>query len=112
MHFAENLKHLRKKHNLDQAQIAKLLGLKPATVSAYETGRIEPKLDALQKLSATFGISIDDLICHNLSVGSVGSKRPALPNSLRVAALANAQELQQQLKKLTKLADDILNYLQ
>lgn len=48
----------RDRANLTQSQLAKLAGVTQQTVSAYETGRKEPTLPALQRLLAAAGFEI------------------------------------------------------
>ena len=67
MGIANNLKYLRRKYNYDQGELADKLQIKQAAISAYETGRNEPKIYALIKLSMLFGVTIDDLINKDLS---------------------------------------------
>lgn len=63
MHYiAENLRFLRKKHGLTQADLAKLLGVKRPLIGAYEEGRADPRIGFLQLVSRHFKTSLDDLI--------------------------------------------------
>lgn len=81
MFFAENLKYLRKKNRYDQAYIADMLQVQPATISAYETGRNDPKVSGLHIIADFFGVTIDDLIRKDLSALPEGALAvaPALP---------------------------------
>lgn len=49
--IASNLKFLRKKSGLTQQQFADLMGIKRASVGAYEENRADPKYDLLKKNS-------------------------------------------------------------
>lgn len=60
-----NLKHIRKTNNLRQEDIANKLNIKQATYSGYESGKYEPSIDMLIKLSELFHTSIDNLIKGN-----------------------------------------------
>lgn len=60
--IANNLKYLRKKKKLTQQQFADELGIKRASVGAYEEGRAEPKYDLLDKIAQFYGLSMDELI--------------------------------------------------
>lgn len=68
MYFASNLRYLRKKFRLDQSFIAEKLNLNPGTIGAYESGKIEPKLQNIQIISDLFGRTIDELIRKDLSI--------------------------------------------
>ncbi len=56
------IKKLRKEKGVYQADLAKYLGLKQQTISAYENGTNEPDLKTLSKMSKYFDVSIDYLI--------------------------------------------------
>jgi transcriptional regulator with XRE-family HTH domain len=62
-----NLKFLRAKESLTQREFAERLGLKQATVGAYEEGRATPPLNILSDLSRLFKVSLDNLINSDLS---------------------------------------------
>ena len=48
--------------NLNQQKVAMDLNISREALSHYETGRREPSLDMLRKLSAYFNVSIDYLV--------------------------------------------------
>jgi transcriptional regulator with XRE-family HTH domain len=56
------IKKLRQEKGVYQADLAKYLGLKQQTISAYENGTNEPDLKTLSKMSKYFDVSIDYLI--------------------------------------------------
>lgn len=60
--FAETLKELTKKKDITQAALARHLGVKPQTVSAYYTGRAYPEFMTLVKIASYFDVSVDFLI--------------------------------------------------
>lgn len=61
--FKDKLKHLRIENNLTQADIAKAIGVSPATIGNYEQGTREPRNNEMwQKLADYFGISVDELM--------------------------------------------------
>ena len=47
---------------MTQVEIAESLGVKPATVSKYESGTLEPNIESLKKLAELFEVSIDELL--------------------------------------------------
>jgi Predicted transcriptional regulators len=64
--FKDKLKHLRIENNLTQADIAKAIGVSPATIGNYEQGTREPRNNEMwQKLADYFGISVDELMDKN-----------------------------------------------
>ena len=60
--LGEKIKKYRENKNMTQVEIAGVLGVKPATVSKYESGALEPNIESLRKLAQLFDISVDELI--------------------------------------------------
>jgi len=61
-----NLKFLRKKIGLTQAQLAEKLNIKRSLIGAYEEGRAEPKLSTLVNIAQLFQVTLDQLITQEL----------------------------------------------
>ena len=62
MHLAENLRILRKKHQMTQSQMSVLLDVDLSAYSCYETGKTRPDYEKLIKISRFYQVSIDDLL--------------------------------------------------
>lgn len=62
MLFAEVLKRLRKSKGLSQKQFAREVFLSPSAVSQYETDRIMPSRDTLERIAKYFDVSTDYLL--------------------------------------------------
>lgn len=60
--FARNLKELRKAEKLSQGMLADKLGVTQRKVSYWESGKIEPSLADLWKISDFFEVTVDYLI--------------------------------------------------
>ena len=60
--LGEKIKIYRENKNMTQNEIAEVLGVKPATVSKYESGTLEPNIESLKRVAQTFNITIDELI--------------------------------------------------
>lgn len=58
MEIRENIRRLRKARRLSQTELAEEIGVSTAAISAYETGRIVPPLDIIQKLAEFFSVPI------------------------------------------------------
>lgn len=56
------LKTLRKARNMSQADIADQLGIRPAAVSKYETGRVPLAEDSIEKICRILNVSADELL--------------------------------------------------
>lgn len=66
--FSENLKYLRLKNNLSQAQLAKEIGITRQALSKYELGVSDPNLYTLIKISNYFNCSIDSLVFDSVTL--------------------------------------------
>lgn len=62
MEFHEHLKQLRRQGGYTQEQLAREFHISRQTVSSWEQGRTQPDIEALQKLSDFFSISLDTLL--------------------------------------------------
>ena len=60
--LGEKIKLYRESKNMTQNEVADILGVKPATISKYEAGTLEPNIESLKKLAELFEISIDGLL--------------------------------------------------
>lgn len=70
----EQLKILRKRMGLTQAEVASSLGIDRSTYAKYETGQSEPNFEMLNKISALFGTTLDLLITGTSAPASTGGK--------------------------------------
>ncbi|TVP44214.1 MAG: LexA family transcriptional regulator [Mongoliibacter sp.] len=68
MMLSKNLKYLRSEVGMTQSELAAKLGVQRSMISAYEDGRSEPKLSALEVITYTFGVSLDELLHHDMKV--------------------------------------------
>lgn len=59
--ISSNLKFLRKGRGLTQQQMADALGIKRASIGAYEEDRAEPKYELLKKIADYFSLTMDEL---------------------------------------------------
>jgi transcriptional regulator with XRE-family HTH domain len=61
--LAQNIKKLRKQHNLSQEELAKKARITYSTLIKIESGvNKNPTLDTIRKIAGTFEISIDELV--------------------------------------------------
>lgn len=58
---AQMIQETRKAKKLTQKEVADAIGVKLPTYSTYETGRSEPPVEILVRLSFLFGVSLDIL---------------------------------------------------
>ena len=60
--FSERLKASRKEARLTQVELAKILKVSTGTIGMWETGKREPKFEAMVQLSKTLNKSVDYLL--------------------------------------------------
>ena len=60
--LGEKIKLYRENKKMTQLELADILGVKPATISKYESGALEPNIESLKKLSEIYEISVDELL--------------------------------------------------
>ncbi len=63
----QNLRHLRKRLELSQEQLAEKIGLNRGNIASYENASAEPKICNLLRLSHFFGVSILDFTQADLT---------------------------------------------
>lgn len=88
--FSENLKKIRKEHNLSQEQLADDLGVSRQAISKWESSTAYPEMDKIITLCDKFNLNIDDLLHGDIKEikGEEESKR-----------------------KINKVIDDFLNFI-
>ena len=62
MNLKDNLKRLRKEHNLSQEDLAEKLGVSRQSVSKWEQGITDPSTANLFALAKLFGVSVEELL--------------------------------------------------
>lgn len=68
----EQLKILRKREGMTQAEVALKIGVDRSTYAKYESGQSEPNFEMLQKLASLYGASVDFLIGGTSMPSSTG----------------------------------------
>lgn len=57
-----NVKQLRNRHRISQADLGKFIGVTDGTISKLENGRNYPSMELAIKLTDFFDVSLDELI--------------------------------------------------
>ncbi|MFT8406796.1 MAG: helix-turn-helix transcriptional regulator [Liquorilactobacillus nagelii] len=57
-----NVKQLRNRHRISQADLGKFIGVTDGTISKLENGRNYPSMELAIKLADFFDVSLDELI--------------------------------------------------
>lgn len=68
MGIKENIKALRKQHNLSQQELAKIAGVTDKAISTWESGTRIPRMGAIQKMADYFGLQKSDIIEENSGI--------------------------------------------
>lgn len=78
MNLADNLKKIRKEHNLSQEQLAEKLGVSRQSVSKWESNLAYPEMDKVLQLCKLFNLNIDELL--NQDIKEVSDNKQAKIN--------------------------------
>lgn len=90
MNLADNIKKIRKEHNLSQEQFAEKLNVSRQSVSKWESGLAYPEMDKVLQICKMFNINIDELF--NQDIKEVNNNK-------------------QSKNVINKYIDDFLNYV-
>lgn len=86
--LANNIRHLRNLKGISQEYLSEEITITRSQLMSYESGRTEPSIETLIKISDYFNLPIDVLIRNNLTLSSdtsfidVGSQRVLFPISV------------------------------
>ena len=64
--LGKNLIYQREQRNLSQEQLARATEMSQAAISYWESGKRIPNVQACVKLADFYGISVDELIGHEV----------------------------------------------
>lgn len=65
-----NIKDIRVRKGLTQAEVASALGVSSVVYSRYETGSRQPSIDMLVQMSDIFGVTVDYLLGRRIAEDS------------------------------------------
>lgn len=60
--FSQNLKNLRRSHNLTQKEMASMLNLNIRQYQRYESSEVDPPLSKVIAIANYFKVSLDDFV--------------------------------------------------
>lgn len=94
MELHKRLQQLRKERKLNQEDLAKLLDVKRATISAYETNKIMPPYDKIKILADYFGVTVNYLTGDSSSMDDEKDNDVDVTDTLRnlISQLTNDDE--------------------
>ena len=64
--YGEILQRERKARNISQGELAKAIGVSQAAIHYFETDRNEPRISIVERMADFYGISVDELIGHEV----------------------------------------------
>ena len=70
----KTIQELREERGESRAQLAKALGVMPADVAAWETGRAEPRVSHVRALTAHFGVRDDQINLRPHETSSIANR--------------------------------------
>lgn len=86
----EKIRYLRKKRMMTQEELSKAIGVHPVTIRKYETGKLRPTEDQLEKMADVFGVGRSVLCGGSISeyrLQTVGDLYNCLINSIKAGQL-------------------------
>lgn len=97
----------RKRAGLSQKELANRMGLKPSTVSGYESNESDPKSDGLAKIATICGVTVDYLLGLSdepeLSAVTISDTDPQIDEIVKKCEGLTAQTLE----KVKTYIDDL-----
>lgn len=105
MHISSNLKYLRSKRGLTQANLAEYLAKTSAAISDYEKGKATPPLEVALRLCELFKISLDDFAVKDLRKEDILEQEGILleKDTAYKSRFGEAQKQLQTLERLNEL---------
>lgn len=80
MVLSEKLAALRKEHGYSQLYVAERLNVSRQAISRWEVGSSVPSTENLLELSRLYGVSLDELVGHNIETPLTPKNQPEPPN--------------------------------
>ena len=68
MTIAERIRKARKEAGLTQKQLGDRMGVSDASITQYESGKRNPKVETLQRIAKALGVGVDVLLRDEISV--------------------------------------------
>ena len=114
MHIASNIKYLRSRKGLTQADLAAELEKTSAAISDYEKGKSIPPLDVAYRICRFFNVTIDELVQRDLRKDDILAQEGINPYPESDYQHKYEQTLQQlrTLERLSKLQEQRLAELE
>lgn len=69
--MTNKIRECRKRKGLSQEELVNKIGVKRAVVSKYETGKISPRIEIIQKISRVLGVPVHELVGDTMYIDTV-----------------------------------------
>lgn len=63
--IGERIKYFRKKRKMTQEQLAELTGIHPVSIRKYETNKMQPQIEQIERIAATLQVNANAIIGYN-----------------------------------------------
>ena len=97
MKFCEYLREIRLASGYTQQEIANVLQIDRSTYAYYESGKTEPNIANLRKISNLYSMSLDDLLWCNLRPVSLKLASPSINDFNALQSLRRLSRSEQNL---------------
>lgn len=97
IYLPSNLYYLRKVKKIKQKDLAEKMGIKPQTLSGWETAYRRPDFIEVAKLAKIFDISTDDLLKKDLRKGEKYTKEETKE---KITSIVNNSDLEEDKKNM------------
>lgn len=114
MAISDNIRNLRKENGYTQKQLAELSGIATITLQQYESGKREPKIEQLIKLSNALQVDINELLEDSDSLMLHAMKRTNSPllDNIDIELINNFHKLNDSgQKRLIEYLSELLKIL-
>lgn len=81
------VKELRKKNNIQQKELALIIGVAQPTVSEWETGKKDPSGERLKKLAEFF--NVDELVVLGRGFADKGKEPEGVPQTIEARIISS-----------------------
>ena len=63
--IGERIKYFRKKRKMTQEQLAELTGIHPVSIRKYETNKMQPQIEQIERIASTLQVNANAIIGYN-----------------------------------------------
>ncbi|MCR8633214.1 helix-turn-helix domain-containing protein [Paenibacillus radicis (ex Xue et al. 2023)] len=87
--IGENVKRLRKIHNLNQVEFSNLIGVSQGSLSDIEAGNSKPSIDTVVSIYTNFGCSLEWLLSGKTNQLNVEKQKEMIFNNSELTLFEN-----------------------